>query len=191
MEKASRRRRKGIESRPPLLPDEELELELEAVLDAQVRKIVAIRREIIADLDAVEDRVVRLGSDLRRLHPLPLSNTGRGYGQLIPRALKATDEQRRCLDFEDIGVGAEGKEKVVEKESLLRVFVNAVWFVQEARDVLTFCERCVAKWNFAPRRERECFGEIRTALEIFFPREKGMKFLISISGTLSFRRLLD
>jgi hypothetical protein len=153
------------------LPDRERELEREAALDAQVGKIMAVRRQLITDLDAVEDRLARLGHDLRRLQPFPPSHRGQGGRRLISRVVGAVVQQRRRLDFEDVSASVKGaeKEKFVDRKILLCAFVDTVWFVQETRGVLTFCERCVAKWNLAPERGRQWLGEVSTALVRFFP----------------------
>src|SRR5436305_1271340 len=87
MEEACRRRSKWTRSRPPPLPDRERELEREAALDAQVGKIMAVRRQLITDLDAVVDRLARLGHDLRRLQPFPPSHRGQGGRRLISRVV--------------------------------------------------------------------------------------------------------
>ncbi|KAI0446563.1 hypothetical protein F4803DRAFT_472517 [Xylaria telfairii] len=125
-------------------------------LNAHVERIIVVRRGVIADLRAIEDRVRRLGLDIRRF----LSGRPSGYGQLSSRILTATERQRRLVSFEGVSE--------VTKEEMLRVFLDAVNFAREARGVLAFCERVVRKWGFlCSSRDGECFGEIREALRRF------------------------
>jgi hypothetical protein len=181
------------------------EQELLLVEDAQVRRVVAIRREMIADIRAVETRLSRLSFDLRRLDPLHLhpsqaslprrQQQGRGREReqssngllLISRALAIVDEWRGWFINLGLDGGREWEEQVkgkkvtmgirgagmeigmIDKEDLLRVFTETLDFVDEARGALSFCERCVAKWNFNPRRGAECAAEICRALYEHFP----------------------
>ncbi|KAI0490697.1 hypothetical protein F4859DRAFT_520395 [Xylaria cf. heliscus] len=85
--------------RQATLPPEDIQ----ETLDALVEKVLVVRRGIIADLDAVEDRVRRLRIDVRRLFPLPpRPDRPPGYGRLFSRVMAAVERQRRLVDFKDV-----------------------------------------------------------------------------------------
>ncbi|KAI1367435.1 hypothetical protein F5Y08DRAFT_349346 [Xylaria arbuscula] len=150
---------------------------LEEYLETSVRKIVLIRRAVVAELRALEDRVRRLAVDVRRLGPLDPLQTVTACGgscsssrlrDALSCAGKAIVEMLRVLDFEGVaGDGAGG----VSRRDLLSVFVGAVEFVRDAGNVLGVCERGVRGLEVGARREggrdRGALGDICAALDQF------------------------
>ncbi|KAJ2991592.1 hypothetical protein NUW58_g2459 [Xylaria curta] len=131
--------------------------EFQDILDASVDKVLAVRRRIITDLGAIEDRICRLKSDIRRLLEISGRHFGRGY--IFPHILAAAEERRQLLSFEDV--------TRITREDMLRVFVDALEFVWEAHGVSATCEESVKIWRHFPRRDKECFGDICTILKDF------------------------
>ncbi|KAI1429426.1 hypothetical protein F5Y12DRAFT_402056 [Xylaria sp. FL1777] len=152
--KSSRRKRRAV---PPE--------DAQEILDARVEKVLVVRRAIVAELRTIEDRLRRLSVDVRRLSP-PAPAPARGlclclgFGRALSRALAATRELLRTLDFEGVGDIAAG--------DMLRVFVDAVGFAGDAWDVLGVCERSVRDRGFGGSKDGEGFGEeICEALGLF------------------------
>ncbi|KAI1131997.1 hypothetical protein F5Y10DRAFT_284956 [Nemania abortiva] len=141
-----------LQRKTALTPDE-----VQVILNAGVGKVTAARRKILSDLDAVEDRVRRLGIDARRL--LPLSGRAGSHGVVFPRVLAVCKVQRRLLSFEGVAEAS--------GQNILGMLVGSIELILEAADVLTFCERCVGKWGRCPKRNVECFDDIYTALGSF------------------------
>lgn len=148
----------------------------QAKLGADIRRVLVIHRAIIADLAEFEDRVHRLEIDVRRL--LPLSGqqqlgdgngNGNGNGDnrifFPPVLAAAVAEQQRLLCFQGVAK--------ITREDMLRVFLDAVVFVREAHAVVMRCEVCVRRWGACLRRGRECWTDMRAALERFSKRRMG------------------
>lgn len=141
----------------------------QARLDADIRRVLAIRRAIIADLARVEDRVHRLEIDVRRLLPLSgQQQLGDGDGAsciIFPPVLAAVAEQRRLLCFQGV--------IDITREGILRVFRDAVAFARDAHAVGMRCEVCMRRWGASLRRGRECWADIRAALGRFPQARRG------------------
>ncbi|KAI1809050.1 hypothetical protein GGS20DRAFT_402315 [Poronia punctata] len=161
-----------IETRPLQRLAEGRSRKANRLLEARVRRVAAIRREIISELRTVTDRVRELAFDLRRLDPVPGRPLApeRDSRLLILRVLAAVDEQRRR--FVNYGPGQEQEQEQAEVD-LLSVFAETLGFLDEARGVLAFCQRCVDKWNFNPQRSGECCGEVCKGLHEYFPGLRG------------------
>lgn len=146
---------------------------LEEHLEARAQKVILVRRLIVAELRAIEDRAQRLAIDVRRLfYPQTVitRTSSREFRAAVLRASEATAEVLGLLDLEGIE-----EDTFISKADMLRVFVGAVDFVRDAGDALVVCEKDVREREVGVRREGGGLEGICVALGDFPRVEMGLK----------------